>query len=106
MGRRLTRTGATHTSSLRLKPHRAQVSKRIEKDKAMFVGQEISGKTLGVVGLGQIGARVVDAALALGMNVVGYDPVLSVEAALMLPGDRMQVPSAPVVCAFGEVRQV
>jgi hypothetical protein len=81
-------------------------SKRIEKDKAMFVGQEISGKTLGVVGLGQIGARVVDAALALGMNVVGYDPVLSVEAALMLPGDRMQVPSAPVVCAFGEVRQV
>lgn len=67
-----------------------KVSKRIEKDKAMFVGQEISGKTLGVVGLGQIGARVVDAALALGMNVVGYDPVLSVEAALMLPGDRMQ----------------
>jgi hypothetical protein len=67
------------------------VSKRIEKDKAMFVGQEISGKTLGVVGLGQIGARVVDAALALGMKVVGYDPVLSVEAALMLPGDRMQV---------------
>jgi phosphoglycerate dehydrogenase-like enzyme len=69
---------------------RLQVSKRIEKDKAMFVGQEISGKTLGVVGLGQIGARVVEAALALGMKVVGYDPVLSVEAALMLPGDRMQ----------------
>lgn len=73
----------------------------------MFVGQEISGKTLGVVGLGQIGARVVDAALALGMKVVGYDPVLSVEAALMLPGDRMQVLSGPgftpVVCEFGQV---
>lgn len=66
-----------------------KVSKRIEADKAMFVGQEIAGKTLGVVGLGQIGARVVEAALALGMNVVGYDPALSVDAALMLPGDRL-----------------
>eukprot|EP00959_Pyramimonas_sp_CCMP1952_P011620 244001-Pyramimonas_sp.AAC.1 len=50
----------------------------------MFGGQELTGKTLGVVGLGQIGARVVDAALALGLNVVGYDPALSLEAALML----------------------
>mmetsp|Transcript_30792 Transcript_30792/g.42649 ORF Transcript_30792/g.42649 Transcript_30792/m.42649 type:complete len:533 (-) Transcript_30792:106-1704(-) len=66
-----------------------KISKRIEKDKSMFVGQEITGKTLGVIGLGQIGARVVDAALALGMHVVGYDPVLSVDAALMLPGSRM-----------------
>eukprot|EP00976_Prorocentrum_cordatum_P050733 1024010-Prorocentrum_minimum.AAC.3 len=62
----------------------AKISKRIEKDKSMFGGQELTGKTLGVVGLGQIGARVVDAALALGLNVVGYDPALSLEAALML----------------------
>jgi D-3-phosphoglycerate dehydrogenase len=68
----------------------AKVAKRIEGDKAMFVGQEIAGKTLGVVGLGQIGARVVEAALALGMQVLGYDPALSVEAALMLPGDRLR----------------
>jgi len=66
-----------------------KISKRIEADKKFFVGQEITGKTLGVVGLGQIGARVVEAALALGMKVVGYDPALSMEAALMLPGDRM-----------------
>lgn len=65
-------------------------AKRIEKDKAMFVGTEIEGKTLGVVGLGAIGGRVVNAALALGMKVVGFDPVLSLDAAWRLPGDRMQ----------------
>lgn len=66
-----------------------KVNARIEKDKAFFVGNEIQGKTLGVIGLGQIGGRVVNAALSLGMNVIGYDPVLSLDAAWMLPGDRM-----------------
>lgn len=66
-----------------------QVSARIEKDKSLFGGVEITGKTLGVIGLGQIGGRVVNAALDLGMSVVGYDPVLSLDAAWMLPGDRM-----------------
>uniref|UniRef100_A0A7S0RH56 Phosphoglycerate dehydrogenase n=1 Tax=Chlamydomonas leiostraca TaxID=1034604 RepID=A0A7S0RH56_9CHLO len=66
-----------------------KVSKRIEKDKAMFVGNEIEGKTLGVVGLGAIGGLVVKAALALGMKVIGFDPVLSLDAAWKLPGDRM-----------------
>eukprot|EP00798_Chlamydomonas_sp_ICE-L_P003150 gene3150-13162_t len=65
-------------------------AKRIEKDKAMFVGREIQGKTLGVIGLGAIGGAVVNSALALGMNVVGYDPVLSLDAAWKLPGDRMK----------------
>jgi len=67
----------------------SKISVRIEKDKAMFGGTEIEGKTLGVIGLGAIGSRVVNAALGLGMNVVGYDPVLSVEAAWRLPGDKM-----------------
>jgi len=67
-----------------------RVSKRIEADKSMFGGKEIEGKTLGVIGLGAIGSRVVSAALALGMNVIGYDPVLSLDAALQLPGDRMR----------------
>lgn len=66
-----------------------KIAKRIEKDKAKFVGTEIEGKTLGVVGLGAIGGRVVNAALALGMKVVGFDPVLSLDAAWKLPGDRM-----------------
>jgi len=66
-----------------------RIATRIEKDKKMFGGCEVAGKTLGVIGLGQIGGRVVDAALGLNMNVVGYDPQLSLDAALKLPGDRM-----------------
>lgn len=50
------------------------VAKLVEKGKAQFVGGEISGKTLGVVGLGAIGRKVTVAANALGMNIVGYDP--------------------------------
>ena len=67
-----------------------KISKRIEADKAMFGGQEIEGKTIGVIGLGAIGSKVVSSALGLGMKVIGYDPVLSLDAALQLPGDRMK----------------
>lgn len=57
------------------------VSLLIEKGKSNFAGPEIQGKTLGVVGLGAIGVRVANAAHHLGMDVVGYDPFLSVDAA-------------------------
>ena len=57
------------------------VSSLIEKGKSNFAGPEIQGKTLGVVGLGAIGVRVSNAAHHLGMDVVGYDPFLSVDAA-------------------------
>lgn len=53
----------------------------VEKGKSNFVGPEIEGKTLGVVGLGAIGVRVANAAHHLGMDVVGFDPYLSVDAA-------------------------
>ena len=62
----------------------ADVAVTMEKAKSRFAGPEIWGKTLGIIGLGAIGARVADAALALGMNVVGFDPYLSVRAALAL----------------------
>ena len=59
----------------------------VEKGKSAYVGPEIMGKTLGVVGLGAIGVLVANAAAALGMNIVGYDPFLSVKHALNLtPG--------------------
>ncbi|MBE7024054.1 MAG: 3-phosphoglycerate dehydrogenase [Ruminococcaceae bacterium] len=58
-----------------------QVGKLVEKGKSNFVGPEIQGKTLGIIGLGAIGVRVANAAHALGMNVIGYDPYLSVDAA-------------------------
>lgn len=59
----------------------AGYSKTVEKGKAAFVGKEVMGKTLGVIGLGAIGALVANAALELGMNVIGYDPFISVTAA-------------------------
>ena len=56
----------------------------VEKGKKNFVGQEIEGKTLAVIGLGAIGVLVANAAKSLGMNVIGYDPYISVEQALKL----------------------
>ena len=63
-----------------------EVSKLVEKGKSQFVGPEIMGKKLGVVGLGAIGVLVANAAAALGMEVFGYDPFLNVEHALKLSG--------------------
>ena len=64
-----------------LKGQGDEVGKLVEKGKSSFVGPEIAGKTLGVVGLGAIGILVANAAEALGMKVMGYDPFLSVEGA-------------------------
>ena len=60
------------------------VAAAVEKGKSAFVGPEIYRKTLGVIGLGAIGALVANIALSLGMEVYGYDPYLSVDAALRL----------------------
>lgn len=73
------------------------VAKQVEKGKSQFVGPEIKGKTLGIIGLGAIGALVANAAIALGMKVVGTDPFLSVGAALRLN------PSVSVVKSNDEV---
>ncbi|EJN93366.1 phosphoglycerate dehydrogenase [Streptococcus ratti] len=57
------------------------VPKQVEAGKKQFAGTEIAGKTLGVIGLGAIGARIANDARRLGMNVLGYDPYVSIEAA-------------------------
>ncbi len=67
-----------------LKGNGDAVGKMVEKGKSQFVGPEITGKTLGVVGLGAIGILVANAAVALGMKVVGFDPFMSVPNALKL----------------------
>ena len=67
-----------------LKGQGDQVEKAVEKGKKAFVGPELRGKTLGVVGLGAIGVLVANAAVYLGMNVIGYDPMISVEHAWKL----------------------
>jgi len=61
-----------------------QMAKQLEKEKKQFAGGEVSGKTLGVIGLGAIGSMVANVALELGMQVAGYDPALSVESAWRL----------------------
>lgn len=60
------------------------VDKQVEKGKSNFAGCEIKGKTFGIIGLGAIGILVANAAYALGMEVIGYDPYLSVDSALKL----------------------
>ena len=60
------------------------VAAEVEKGKAAYVGPEIMGKTLGIIGLGAIGSKIANAAEDLGMNVWGYDPYLSVDAAWRL----------------------
>ena len=62
----------------------ADVEQAVEKGKSQFVGPELSGKMLGVIGLGAIGVQVANIATKLGMTVFGYDPFLSVDAALRL----------------------
>lgn len=62
----------------------ANISKSVEKSKKAFAGTEIKGKKLGVIGLGAIGAEVANVAVSLGMEVYGYDPFISVNAAWML----------------------
>lgn len=64
--------------------HDTDVAAAVEKGKSAFVGPELYRKTLGVIGLGAIGALVANAALSLGMEVYGYDPFLSVDTALRL----------------------
>ncbi len=67
-----------------LKGNGAEVGKMVEKGKSNFAGCEIAGKTLGVIGLGAIGGMLSNIAISLGMDVIGYDPFLSVGAALNL----------------------
>ena len=75
------------------------VAKQVEKGKSNFAGTEIKGKTLGVIGLGAIGILVANAAYALGMDVIGYDPYLSVDAALKLSRHVKKVNDLNEICA-------
>jgi D-3-phosphoglycerate dehydrogenase len=82
LGSRRVVDGINHMTSL---GEQGLAKERVEKDKALFGGREIKGKTLAVIGLGHIGASTARDAEQLGMSVVGYDPGLSIENALKLP---------------------
>lgn len=74
-----------------LKGNGAEVGKMVEKGKSAFAGPEIKGKRLGVIGLGAIGVMVANAANALGMQVYGYDPYLSVKSAWNLTHNAVHI---------------
>jgi D-3-phosphoglycerate dehydrogenase len=70
---------------------------RVEDGKKSFAGFELAGHTLGVIGLGKIGCLVADAAIKLGMNVLGYDPDITVDAAWSLPASVRRAASVAEV---------
>ena len=76
--------GIEYVNTLGEHSDKAELNKLVESSKKQYKGRELKGKTLGVLGLGAIGSMVADMALQMEMNVVGYDPVLSVEAAWRL----------------------
>ena len=77
----------SYVDSLASETDATQLHKKVEAGKKQYGGSELEGKTLGVVGLGAIGAKIANLALSLGMKVIGYDPKLSVEAAWQLSSD-------------------
>lgn len=76
--------GVNWVNSIQLEYSATELEQLIEKEKQHFRGTELAGKTIGVVGLGAIGARVADVAIQLGMKVLGYDPAISVDSAWRL----------------------
>ncbi len=79
-----------------------EMSKLLEAEKKRFAGSELAGKTLGVVGLGAIGAMVANMALELGMKVAGYDPAISVEAAWRLSSQVQKVESLQALLGLSD----
>ncbi len=80
----------------------AELAALMEQEKKRFKGSELAGKTLGIVGLGAIGSLVADIALALGMNVLGYDPAISVEAAWRLSSDVQKMENLQSLLAHSD----
>lgn len=77
----------------------ASIHKAVESGKKQFVGFELPGKTLGVIGLGAIGVQVANGALALGMNVIGFDPDITVKRAWQMSSDVRQAASVEELLA-------
>ena len=91
--------GINYVRSLAAVQNEGELNKLVEAEKKRFKGRELVGKTLGVVGLGAIGSMVARAALDLGMNVVGYDPALSVDAAWRIPAEVERMQNLPSLFA-------
>src|SRR5262245_55710267 len=78
------------------------IDKQVEEGKKHFAGHELPHRTLGILGLGKVGSLVADAAIRLGMNVLGYDPEITVEAAWSLPSQVRKAHSVEEVLKAAE----
>ncbi len=84
-------SGINYVNSLQGFKDNAALSKLLEEEKKRFKGNELTGKTLGIVGLGAIGSLVAEMAISMGMKVLGYDPALSIDAAWRLPNQVRRI---------------
>ena len=91
--------GMAYAASLAKVSDAAELNALVEAEKKRFRGRELYGKSLGVVGLGAIGSLVARSALDLGMDVLGYDPAISVDAAWRLPSEVRRMENLPSLCA-------
>jgi D-3-phosphoglycerate dehydrogenase len=91
--------GIDFVSSLGDVTDEVELNRLVEAEKKRFKGRELYGKSLGVVGLGAIGSLVARAALDLGMDVLGYDPAISVDAAWRLPSEVQRMENLPSLFA-------
>ena len=84
-----------------LDPAAAGLEQQVEEGKKAFAGRELAGQTLGIVGLGRVGCLVADAAIRLGMQVLGFDPEITVDAAWSLPAQVRRAASVDEVLRSG-----
>ena len=94
--------GMNYVQSLDEISDSGEMHKILEKNKKLFAGSEIAGMTLGVVGLGAIGALVANMALELGMKVAGYDPAISVESAWRMSSRVQKVNSLEALAGISD----
>jgi D-3-phosphoglycerate dehydrogenase len=91
--------GISYVRSIADVEDEAELNRMVEAEKKRFKGRELVGKSLGVVGLGAIGSLVARAGLDMGMNVLGYDPALSVDAAWRIPAEVERMENLPSLFA-------
>ncbi len=103
LSRRGIMPGIEYVNSLSGHTDKAELNKLVEASKKQFKGNELKGRTLGVLGLGAIGSMVAEMALDLGMDVVGYDPALSVDAAWRLSANVRKMDSMQALFAQSDI---